>query len=129
MTSPLQALKTRLLKGTPESGQQRRAYASKTKLGPPSDSELASFYAFQEALSRPTILVHHNADKTLWIDLDASKEFGFGVVAFHTTGEDVLPEGKWPSSTSIQPILFLSRLLMAAEKNYWLTEREIAGFV
>ena len=45
LASPLQALKTRLLKGAPETGQQRRAYASKTKLGPPSDIELASFQA------------------------------------------------------------------------------------
>ncbi len=65
LASLLQALKTRLLKGAPESSQQCRAYASKTKLGPPLDSELASFLALQEALSRPTTLVHHNADKTL----------------------------------------------------------------
>lgn len=30
---------------------------------------------------------------------------------------------------SMQPILFLSRLLTAAEKNYWPTKLEIAGFV
>lgn len=29
----------------------------------------------------------------------------------------------------MQPILFLSRLLTATEKNYWLIELEIAGFV
>lgn len=96
MASPLQTLKTRLLKSAPKSGQQHRTYASKTRLGPLSDSELAFFYALQEALSRPTILVHHNADKTLWIDFDTSKEFGFSVVAFHMAGEDILPEGKWP---------------------------------
>ena len=125
----MQALKTRLLKSAPETGQQRRAYALKTKLRPPSDIELTSFQALQEALSYPMTLVHHNANKTLWIDLDASKEFGFGAVAFHTTGDDVLPEGKWPSSTLMQPILFLSRLLTVAKKNYWPTELEIAGFL
>ena len=75
------------------------------------------------------ILVHHNADKTLWINLDEFKKFGFGIVAFYTAEEDVLPEGKWSFSTSMQPILFLFRLLTAAEKNYWPTELEIAGFV
>ena len=129
LASPLQALKTRLLKSAPETGQQRRAYVSKIKFGPPSNIELAFFQALQETLSRPTTLVYHNANKTLWIDLDALKEFGFGAVAFHTAGGDVLPEGKWPSSTSIQPILFLSRLLTAVEKNYWPTELEIARFV
>lgn len=65
MASPLQALKIRLLKGAPDSGQQRRTYASKTRLGRPSDAELASFHAFQEALSHLSTLVQHNADKTL----------------------------------------------------------------
>ena len=74
-------------------------------------------------------LVYHNADKIFWIDLDASKEFRFGAVAFHTAGGDILPGGKWPSNILIQPILFLSRLFTAAEKNYWPTELEIAGFV
>lgn len=73
--------------------------------------------------------MHHNPDKTLWIDLDASKEFGFGVVVFYTTAHKTLPDKRWPSSSSVQPILFLSRLLTAAEKNYWLIELEIAGFV
>lgn len=129
LASPLQALKTSLLKRAPESGQQRQAYASKTRLEAPSEKELASFHALQEALCRPTMLVHHNPDRVLWIDLDASKEFGFGAVGFHAVTEDALPQGKWPTSTSMQPILFLSRLLTTAERNYWPTELEIAGFV
>ncbi len=128
LASPLQALKTSLLKKAPESGQQRWAYASKTKLEPPTERELAAFDALQLALSQPTTLVHHNPDRPLWIDLDTSKEFGFDAVAFHTA-EVGLHEAKWPSSTSMQPILFLSRLLTAAKKNYWPTELEIAGFV
>lgn len=46
IASLLQGLKTRFLKSALESGQQRRAYASKIKLGPLSDGELASFDAF-----------------------------------------------------------------------------------
>ena len=65
---PLQALKTSLLRHAPIGGQQRRAYASKTKLGPPTPQEYASFLGIQDALSRPSILVHHNPEKVLWID-------------------------------------------------------------
>lgn len=75
------------------------------------------------------MLVHYNANKTLWIDFDMSKKFGFGAIAFHMMGRDILPKGKWLSSTLMQPILFLSRLLIAAKKNYWPTELEIARFV
>lgn len=53
----------------------------------------------------------------LWIDLDTPKEFGFDVVSFHTA-EDVLHKGKLSSSTFMQAILFLSKLLTTAEKNY-----------
>lgn len=73
--------------------------------------------------------MHYNPEKVLWIDLDASKEFGFGAIVFHTTTNETLPEGRWPSTTLVQPVLFLSRLLTLAERNYWPTELEIAGFV
>ena len=129
LAAPLQALKTSLLRDAPVSGQQRRAYASKTKLGVPIPQELASFQSIQDALSHPSTLVHHNPDKTLWIDLDASKEFGFGAVIFHTSTNDKFLQGRWPSSNSVRPILLLSRLLTTAERNYWPTELEIAGFV
>lgn len=125
----LQTLKTTMLKSAPLLGQQRRTYALKTKLPPSSPAKMTAFQSLQEALSRPTTLVHHDPDKILWIDLDASKEFGFEAVVFHTSSNEKLPEGKWPSRFSLQPILFLSRLLTLAEKNYWPIELEIAGFV
>lgn len=49
-------------------------------------------------------------------------------MAFHTM-EDVLQKTKCLFSTSMQPILFLSRLLTIAEKNYLPTELEMTGFV
>ena len=91
LAAPLQALKTYLLRDAPSSGQQRRTYASKTRLGPPTPQEHASFLSIQEALSQPSTLVHHDPDKTLWIDLDASKEFGFVAVLFHTSTGENLP--------------------------------------
>ena len=36
---------------------------------------------------------------------------------------------KPPPKTAIQPLMFLSRLLTAAEKNYWPTELEVSGLV
>ena len=73
--------------------------------------------------------MHHDPEKVLWIDLDASKEFGFGAIVFHTASNKVLLEGRWPSTTLVQPILFLSRLFTSAKRNYWPIELEIAGFV
>ncbi len=94
LAASLQSLKTAFLRKAPLGSQQRRAYASKTKLDPLTPQELASFLSIQEALSRPSILVHHNPDKVLWIDLDASKEFGFGAIFFHTISGEVIPKGR-----------------------------------
>ena len=80
-------------------------------------------------MSQLSMLVYFDAAKTLWIDLDASKEFGFGAVVFHVKDNERTQEGKWPTRSTMQPILFLSRLLTSAEQNYWPTELEIAGFV
>ena len=132
LASPLQALKTRLLKEAPtKGGNQRRAYSSKLTLPKASKQEEESFRSLQEALSRPSLLVHHDPERILWMDLDASREWGFGVQVFHVKKDLVIPEGsgKWPPRNTIEPIMFLSRMLTAAEKNYWPTELEIAGFV
>ena len=129
LAAPLQELKTSLLRHAPVAGQQCRAYASKTKLEPPMPQELASFQSIQDALSQPATLIHHNPEKILWIDLDTSKKFGFGAIVFHTAANETLPEGRWPFTTSVQLVLFLSRLFTLAKRNYWLTKLEIAGFV
>lgn len=90
--------------------------------------KLAAFDVLQITLSQPMTLIYHNPNKALQIDFDTSKEFSFDVVAFYTA-EDVLYKAKWSSSTSMQTILFLSRLLIAAKNNYQSIELEIAGFV
>ncbi len=69
-------------------------------------------------MSQPSTLVHHDPNKVLWIDLDTSKEFGFGAIVFHTISNKAIPERRWPSTTNIWPVFFLSRLLAPAEKNY-----------
>lgn len=129
LARPLQDLKTKLLKEAPTKGNPRKAYASKTALPQASLAEQTSFEELQEALSKACILVHFNPSWILWVDLDASKEFGFGAVIFHVKNNKKIEKGKWPSRTDMEPILFLSRLLTSAEKNYWPTELEIAGFV
>ena len=129
LAAPLQELKTSLLCHAPVAGQQRRAYASKTKLGSPTPRELSFFQSIQDPLSQPSTLVHHDPEKVLWIDLDASKKFDFEAIIFHTASNKALPEGRWLSTTLVQPIFFLSKLLTSAEKNYCSTELEIADFV
>ncbi len=96
----------------------------------PTTAELASFDTLQSLLSKPTYLVHFSNSKVLYIDLDASKEFGFGAMIYHVdekahTGMNTA----YPARNTIQPIMFLSRLLKSAETRYWPTELELAGMV
>ena len=118
-----------MLKSASLSGQQRRAYALKTKLPLPSTAELAAFQSLQKALSKPIILIHHYPNKILWINLDIFKEFGFKAVVFYTFPNEELPEEKWPSRFSLQPILFLSRFFTLVERNNWPKKLEIVGFI
>ena len=48
---------------------------------------------------------------------------------FHTNNKKSALSEKWPPRMFIQPIMFLSQLLIDVKQNYWLTELEIAGFV
>lgn len=60
------------------------------KLGSPTSQELAFFPSIQDALSQLFILVYHNPEKVLWMDLDISKEFGFGAIVFYTIANKAL---------------------------------------
>lgn len=118
-----------LLKGGPVSGAPRRAFASKTRLPLQTARAEASFIALQNTLSKSSMLVHHNLERNLWIDLNAFKEFGFGAILFYVNKRVIVPDKKWPKRLSIKPLLFFSRIFSTTEKNYWLTELEIAGFI
>ena len=83
LAKPLQDLETRLLKEALIKSNPQKAYSLRTKLPMASQAEEVSFEELQKALSKVCILIHFNPTKVLWIDLDASKEFSFGVVVFH----------------------------------------------
>lgn len=137
VTKPLQDLKTQLLKNAPTKGQKRKGYSTRTRITLVEESHTKSFLDLKNALSKTSILVHFDPDRTLYIDIDASHEFGFGVILFHDKSDTVSLRSKdskptlakWPSTSNVQPIMFLSRLLTQAEKNYWPTELETAGLV
>ena len=129
LAEPLTARKTKLLRHNDAQGSKRRQYVRSTRITEPTPAELASFEELQKALSSPTLLVHHNPARDLYIDVDSSKEFGMGAIVYHVKEGTVLKPGAWPKRTEIEPILFLSRLLHPAEKNYWPTELEVAGMV
>ena len=124
ISGPLQDLKTELLKRAPVRGQARKKYAEVTKVEQSKDA-LASFKAIQDYYKNCLRFVHFDPDRTLYIDVDASKQRGFGVTVYHVRGEP----GAVFSKNDIEPIMFLSKMLNNSEKDYWSTELEVACLV
>lgn len=108
-------------------GNARKKEAARTGLTGITPAELNAFHQLQTIYSRPTILTHHDPKRRLYVDLDASKARGFGAMAYHCKDESQTNDP--PRKSTIEPILFLSKLLNDAEKNYWPTELEVAGLV
>ena len=88
---PLQNRKTLLnksfrAKGVKGNGRKRRA--GRLEVITPTPRELQAFYYLQRMFSRPSILVHFNPKRQMYIDMDSSKEGGHGAYAYHSTEED-----------------------------------------
>lgn len=83
----------------------------------PTPSELNAFHQLQKIFAAPSLLHHFDWEKALYVDLDASKEFGFAAHVYHSTdkAQDPAIEPKQKSKASI---IFLSRLLTDAESKF-----------
>ena len=129
IAEPLQKRKTLLVRTLRKDveGNARKKEAARTGLAAVTPAELDSFHQLQTIFSRPTILTHHNPKRSLYVDLDASKARDFGAMVYHCKNEQQAKDP--PNQTSVEPILFLSKLLNEAESRYWPTELEIAGLV
>lgn len=125
---PLQKRKTKLLRHAP-SGKARKSFVAKTAVDKPTEDELAAFNHLQDCFSRPTFLAHHQPARPLFIEVDASKQRGFGGFLYHADLPDNWPLDKPPPRTAAQPILFLSKVLSNPEAKLWPTELETAAVV
>lgn len=125
ISEPLQKTKTQALKRSPKGGNARKSFTKSMDIVPTS-LEMDAFTELQARLTRLTYLTHFDHKRRVYIDLDASKRHGFGVMVYHVKGD---PTSSDLPGNDIQPILFVSKLLNIAEANYWPTELEVAGLV
>lgn len=133
LANPLQDRKTVLTKGlgtgSKSKGPARKRSAVKVMFYEPTEAEIESFRKIKEAFDTPTFLVHYDSTRFLFVDLDAFKKWGFAAMIYHLKSDRVPEAGSKVARTDVQPIMFLSRCLNTAERNYWPTELEIAGIV
>ena len=127
----LQKRKTRLLKASSTAkGNGRKAFSRNTSVDASTATEIDSFEQLQSAFSQPNYLAHFNRKRQLYIDVDASKERGFGVMIYHFKFESPPLKTSPPLKRhDVESIMFLSKTLSPAEEKYWPTELEMAGLV
>jgi hypothetical protein len=133
-SEPLQERKHVMSRAGPNAGRARKQFARIARNSSPSPAEYEAYRNIQNAFKNPSILIHADKTRYLFIDLDAAKgDTGFGAIVYHVIGELDYLEGNTkmmpPTRPRIQPIMFLSRLLNRHEKNYWPTELEVACLV
>ena len=95
------------------------------KIYKPTEAEVRAFLDLKRAFAAPIFLIHYDHKKKIFVDLDASKEWSLSAMIYH----DRENREKDFARTDVQPIMFLSKMLNQAERNYWPTELEIAGIV
>ena len=128
IVKPLQERKTLLGRTVKVAGNARKKATSRTVLTTPTPRELNAYHQLQKMFASPTLLHHFDQHQQLYVDLDASKEFGFGAYVYHAP-EAPSADDAAPLQKQRRPVLFLSRLLTDAETRYWPTELEVAGLV
>ena len=79
--------------------------------------KLNVFQLLQKQFRKSSVLTHYNSNLSLYVNLNAFKVYDFNAIVYH------IIDGKSRS------ILFLSRELNFAERNYWSTELKIVDVV
>lgn len=88
-----------------------------------------AFRALQDSFNRPSQLAYFNSTRTLYINVDASKERRFSVVIYYIKSNLDVAAGTRIKRTDIKLLLFISKILLLAEINYQLTELETVYLV
>lgn len=126
LAEPLHKLKSLLFHGTPLKGKARRSFATSIRLSGSDNKEYNELLAhcqqswdtLRERLTEAPTLAYPDFSKPFILYVDGSLEYGFGV-AVHQFDNDGVE----------RPVLFLSKGLTPAERNYGSMELECAAVV
>jgi len=124
--APLQRLKTKLLKGAPYKGMERKRFCEKIKIPPPTPVQKKAFDLIRQIIASEQVMGHPEYDKEFIMYVDGSREFGYGIGVYQIDDNSLHPKG---SRERERPVMFLSRELKPAERNYWATELETGEIV
>ena len=115
---PLQEAKTRLLKGGPIKGRERKVYANQTPI-PKEEVIISAFEDVRNCLAARPHLYHFRTDRPVYAFLDSSKDYGTGLAVYQSANiSEAVPNAPLPKKTDLRPIHFMSRKLTDAETRY-----------
>ena len=130
----LQKLKTKITWKLPDDccdnkmkGPAHKAQTAKISFNNFITKQHKSFQKLQKAFTQPIFLYHFNWTCQLFLDLNASKEWGFEAMIYHIKGDP--DPGQIFNWKDVQSILYLSKLLNKAKQNYWPIELEMAALI
>ena len=127
IAKPLQNCKTIFLKNESIKNNSRKTFFKKTSI----DQSINAKYQFYEYLqirfSKSSFLVHFDANKSTFIDVNASKKKKIGVMIFHVQSD--FEKDTIIIRNKIQSIMFFSKILFDAETKYWFIELKMAEVV
>ena len=83
LVKPLQRRKTTLLRGSPIQSNARKTFSKNCKINLPSETEKTFFDVLQAVFNQPSYFVYHDPNRPLHIDVNASKQSGFGTIVYH----------------------------------------------
>ena len=129
VSRPLQERKALLNGSVNVGGNRRQKVVARMYITTLTNRKHNAFHHLQQIFLRPSILLHYDSSCQLYIDLNASKTFGFGAMVYHIKDKNAHNTSTPQKKTSIEPIMFLSQLLTEAETQYWPTELETTGLV
>jgi RNase H-like domain found in reverse transcriptase/Chromo (CHRromatin Organisation MOdifier) domain/Integrase zinc binding domain len=105
---------------------ERKRFCEKIKIPEPTPAQKRSFDLIRETIASDQVMRHPNYDKEFILYVNGSREFGYGVAVYQIDDDSPHPEG---SREKERPVMFLSRTLKPAERNYWPMELETGGIV
>ena len=124
LMEPLQRRKTTLLRNSFFQNNVRKVFSKDCRINLPSETEKTFFDVLQAVFSRPFYFVHYDLNRLLHIDVNASKQWGFGTIVYH-----VKINKKTFFKNYVEFILFFNRCLTDVKIRYWFIEFETTGLV
>ncbi len=118
VSQSLQNRKTLLLKFSSIVELFKRKFSASTRILDPTSAEKESFKIIQTVLFKRRRLIHVDMKRQLYDDVDVSKKFEIEIMIYHVKNDESLLNNSYSSRSNVKSILFLSRQLKSAEKNY-----------